>query len=81
MNNNIIKVIIAALFLVIALVWVDTLEVITEYVFFSTNKNMIHQEHIYNSRVFSTAFITLLMVAIIVVIWTTYDYEDDVKVQ
>lgn len=76
MNNNIVKVIIAALFLVIALAWVDTIEVITGYVFFSTNKNMIHQEHIYNSRVFATTFITLLMVAIIVIIWTTYDYDD-----
>lgn len=81
MNNNIIKVIIAALFLVIALTWVDTLEVISGYVFFSTNKNMIHQDHIYNSRVFSAIFITLLMTAIIVVIWTTYDYDDKVKDQ
>lgn len=73
------KVVVAALFLVIALAWVDTLEVITTYVFFSTNKNMIHQEHIFSSRVFATIFITLLTFTILVIIWSVYAEAYDLE--
>jgi uncharacterized BrkB/YihY/UPF0761 family membrane protein len=79
---KVVTVIIGALFLVIALAWVDTLEVISSYVFFSEDKNLMHQEHIYRSRLFATLFATLLSLAIIAIIFDMYhgynaDWENE----
>ena len=72
---NVISIIIGALFLMVALVWVDAFEVIVKYVYFCDEKNYIHQKHIYQKNITSAVFITIICLGLISIIYILFkDY-------
>ena len=81
LNVNVISVVVGALFLVVALIWVNTFEVIVKYVYFSDDKNYIHQKHIYQKNIVSAVFITIICLGLIAILYLLFrEYaEDDSK--
>ena len=79
MELRVITIVISSLFLVIAIAWIDALEIISSYVFFTDNKNLLAQQHAYQKKLFSAILVTVLCLGIIVfiLIATSEKYNND----